>query len=60
MFEYEIQQLRQAELIHEAENQRLVLQARRARRARRARPSAKKTGEGRVSPSESSSYRRVA
>ncbi|MDX3865751.1 hypothetical protein [Streptomyces europaeiscabiei] len=35
MFEYELQQIRSAELIREAEHHRQVREARRARRARR-------------------------
>ncbi|MFI1394774.1 hypothetical protein [Streptomyces sp. NPDC020681] len=46
MFEYEIAHLRQAELIREAEHERLVRQARKARRA--ARRSAKDDAEGQV------------
>ncbi|MFF7205727.1 hypothetical protein [Streptomyces sp. NPDC008141] len=46
MFEYEIASIRRAELIREAETERLVRQVRRARRA--ARRSAK-DGEGPVS-----------
>jgi hypothetical protein len=47
MFEYEIQQYRHADLLREAEAQRLVRQVRLARRA--ARRAAKDLGEGRVS-----------
>ncbi|MFI2347327.1 hypothetical protein ACH492_09745 [Streptomyces sp. NPDC019443] len=47
MFEYEMQQLRQAELIREADTERLVRQVRKARRAARR---AAKDAEGRVSP----------
>ena len=51
MFEYEIQKLRTAELLRQAEQERLVTQIRRARRdTRRAeRRSAKNATEGRVS-----------
>ncbi|MEV6783758.1 hypothetical protein [Streptomyces sp. NPDC051098] len=46
MFEYEIAQIRRAELIQEAESERLV---RRVRRARRAERRSAKDGEGPVS-----------
>jgi hypothetical protein len=51
MFEYEIQQLRTAELLRRAANERLVNEVRKARRdARRiARRSGKGATEGRVS-----------
>ncbi|WP_189320519.1 hypothetical protein [Streptomyces flaveus] len=46
MFEYELQQIRSAEMIREADNHRLAREAIRARRA--ARRSAKDDTEGRV------------
>ncbi|MER5180000.1 hypothetical protein ABT009_16775 [Streptomyces sp. NPDC002896] len=52
MFEYEMHQVRHAELIREAERGRLVREAREARRA--ARRSARDEGEGRVSTHEGS------
>ncbi|WP_328396121.1 hypothetical protein OHS70_10805 [Streptomyces sp. NBC_00390] len=58
MFEYEIQKLRQNELIREADARRLVRQVQRARRAARA--SAKNAGEGRVNPAGTSHYTRAA
>ncbi|WP_418347057.1 hypothetical protein [Streptomyces alfalfae] len=47
MFEYEMHQLRAAELTREADRRRLVREARRVRTA--ARPSARDEAEGRVS-----------
>ncbi|MFF3688976.1 hypothetical protein [Streptomyces sp. NPDC002187] len=58
MFEYEIQKLRQNELIREADARRLVRQVQRARRAARA--SAKNAGEDRVNPAGTSDYTRAA
>ncbi|MFD4142028.1 hypothetical protein [Streptomyces sp. NPDC058572] len=58
MFEYEIQKLRQNELIREADARRLVRQVQRARRAARA--SAKNAGEDRVNPEGTSHYTRAA
>jgi hypothetical protein len=58
MFEYEMQQLRRADLIREADAQRLVRQVRKARRA--ARQSAKNAGEGRVSSADSGRFVRAA
>ncbi|MEU0394370.1 hypothetical protein ABZ208_16610 [Streptomyces sp. NPDC006208] len=58
MFEYEIQKLRQNELIREADARRLVRQVQRARRAARA--SAKNAGEDRVNPAGTSRYTRAA
>ncbi|WP_406302909.1 hypothetical protein OHA61_10830 [Streptomyces sp. NBC_00885] len=57
MFEYEMQELRLADLLREAETARLIRQVRKARRA--ARRSAKDTGEGRVSH-DSTRYERAA
>ncbi|MCX5439809.1 MULTISPECIES: hypothetical protein [unclassified Streptomyces] len=51
MYEYEIHQVRAAELIHRAEHSRLVREAREARRSRRAERRAASAGqdaEGRV------------
>lgn len=56
MFEYELQQYRRADLIREADTQRLVRQIRKARRAARR---AAKDAEGRVSP-DSARYTRAA
>ncbi|MET7618602.1 hypothetical protein [Streptomyces sp. NPDC005408] len=57
MFEYKMHELRLADLLREAEAERLARQVRKARRA--ARRSAKDAGEGRVSH-ESSRYERAA
>lgn len=57
MFQYEIQQYRRADLLREAEAQRLVRQVRLARRA--ARRAAKDSGEGRVSQ-DSARFARAA
>ncbi|MEV6393197.1 hypothetical protein AB0M39_00145 [Streptomyces sp. NPDC051907] len=58
MFEYEIQQMRRADLIKEAEDQRLAHQLRQARRA--ARRTAKNTREGRVSSDPAHRFTRAA
>jgi hypothetical protein len=57
MFQHQIHQFRQAELIRQAEAERLARQVRKARRA--ARRAAKESGEGRVS-SDNSGYARAA
>lgn len=57
MFQHEIHRFRQAELIRQAEAERLARQVRKARRA--ARRAAKESGEGRVSP-DNSGYARAA
>ncbi|MGI5403090.1 hypothetical protein ACQEVG_27310 [Streptomyces sp. CA-135486] len=57
MFQHEIHKFRQAELIRQAEAERLARQVRRARRA--ARRAAKESGGGRVSP-DNSGYARAA
>lgn len=58
MFEYEIQKLRQNELIKEADAHRLVRQALRARRAGRS--NARTAGKGRVVPPDTGRYTRAA
>ncbi|MGW6021717.1 hypothetical protein [Streptomyces sp. NPDC055099] len=50
MFEYEMHQLRAAELAREADRRRLLREAREAKAARTARRSARHGTEGRVSP----------
>ncbi|GAA3117334.1 hypothetical protein ACFQ0X_14310 [Streptomyces rectiviolaceus] len=49
MFEYEMHQLRAAELIREADRRRLLREAREAKAARADRRSARHESEGRVS-----------
>jgi hypothetical protein len=58
VFEYQMQKLRQDELIKEADAHRLVRQALRARRAGRS--NARTTGKGRVSPPDTGHYTRAA
>ncbi|MGW6140790.1 hypothetical protein ACWFRM_19900 [Streptomyces sp. NPDC055144] len=48
MYEYEIHQVRAAELVRQAEHSRLVREARRSRRAERRAASAGQDAEGRV------------
>ncbi|WP_405805882.1 hypothetical protein OG729_11705 [Streptomyces sp. NBC_00210] len=57
MFQNQIHKIRQAELIRQAEVERLARQVRKARRA--ARRAAKESGEGPVS-SDNSGYARAA
>ncbi|MWA13800.1 hypothetical protein [Streptomyces sp. BA2] len=52
MFEYEMHQLRAAELIREADRRRLLREAREAKAERAARRSARHETEGRVSTSQ--------
>ncbi|MEV6756318.1 hypothetical protein [Streptomyces sp. NPDC051214] len=49
MFEYEMHQLRAADLVREADRRRLLREAREAKAARAARRSARHGTEGRVS-----------
>ncbi|MFJ8073301.1 hypothetical protein ACIQ7Q_04940 [Streptomyces sp. NPDC096176] len=58
MFDYEIQQLRRADLLREAEAERRVPWTPRARRT--ARSSGRNEGDGRVSSPESSRFARAA
>lgn len=52
MFEYEMHQLRAADLIREADRRRLLREARQAKAARAARRSARQGTEGRVSAAQ--------
>lgn len=52
MFEYEMHQLRAADLIREADRRRLLREAREAKAARAARRSARHGTEGRVSAAQ--------
>ncbi|MGW0908004.1 hypothetical protein [Streptomyces sp. NPDC002853] len=52
MFEYEMHQLRAADLIREADRRRLLREARQAKAARAARRSARQGTEGRVSEAQ--------
>lgn len=52
MFEYEMHQLRAAELVREADRRRLLREARQAKAARAARRSARHGTEGRVSTAQ--------